>query len=393
MSTAFNVLSMNLEDILRKTREITQMVVLPQASEVDTEARWPEKSLRVLQQEGLAGLVVPVELGGLGQGMYSFVRVCEIIAQACPSTSMCLGMHLVGTAVIAAKATDHQKKKYLEPIAAGHHLTSLALSEPGTGAHFYFPQAQLTQIAEDTLEVNGMKSFVTNGGYADSYVASTVAFEENALPSEFSCVMIDKGAEGLEWGPPWNGLGMRGNSSRNLQFKNLRIPAANLLGEKGDQLWYVFNVVAPYFLTAMAGTYLGIAQAAFDEAKDHLLSRSYSHSGLSLGNIHVMQHKLGMLWAKVERTRRLIYHAAQQGDLGGIDALPAILSAKAEVAQCVTEVVNEAMTLTGGISYRENSRLSIMLRDARAAHVMAPTTDILYTWLGRALLNQPILSD
>jgi len=106
-----------------------------------------------------------------------------------------------------------------------------------------------------------------------------------------------------------------------------------------------------------------------------------------------LQHRLGTLWAYVERTRRLIYHAAIAGDKGDTDAVTLILAAKAEVAHCAVDVVNEAMTLAGGIGYRENSLLGMYLRDARAAHVMSPTTDILYTWLGRALLDQPILSD
>src|SRR5690606_14601667 len=155
----------------------------------------------------------------------------------------------------------------------------------------------------------------------------------------------------------------------------------------------IFHIVAPYFLTAMAGTYLGIAQAAFEEACTHLKNRTYAHSGTSLGEISILQHRLGMLWSKVERTRQLIYSACQEADKGNADAMPAIMASKAEVAVCATEVVNEAMTLTGGIGYRENGTLGRLLRDARAAHVMAPTTDLLYTWIGRTLLDQPIISD
>ena len=74
-------------------------------------------------------------------------------------------------------------------------------------------------------------------------------------------------------------------------------------------------------------------------------------------------------------------------------ARPSQVYKRSVVAQCVEEAVNEAMTLTGGIAYRENSRFGMLLRDARAAHIMSPTTDLLYTWLGRALLDQPILND
>ena len=198
---------------------------------------------------------------------------------------------------------------------------------------------------------------------------------------------------GMQWGPAWEGLGMRGNSSRSLKITNVHLGAKHILGEKGDQLWYVFNVVAPYFLSAMAGTYLGVAARAFHEAKTALSQRVYSHSGSGLAQNSVLQHRLGTLWAKLESARRLIYHSAQLGDSSSPDALCSILASKAEIAGCAVEIVNEAMTLAGGMGYQESSVLGMLLRDARAAHVMSPTTDLLYTWLGRVLLDQPILSD
>jgi alkylation response protein AidB-like acyl-CoA dehydrogenase len=301
-------------------------------------------------------------------------------------------MHCVGAAVVAAKATAEQAERYLEPMARGEHLTTLALSEPGTGAHFYIPQARMEE-AGGGFRVTGTKTFVTSGGHADSCVVSTAGARADAPPGEFSCVIVPADADGVAWGEPWSGLGMRGNSSRTLELRGVEVPRRDLLGQRGDEIWYVFNVIAPYFLIAMAGTYLGVAGAALDEAREHLGSRRYSQSGTTPGQSAVVQHRLGSLWAEVERTRRLVYHAASQGDLDGTDALLALLSAKAEVGDCAVNAVNEAMTLTGGIAYREGGRLSRLLRDARASHVMAPTTDILRTWVGRALLDRPLLSD
>lgn len=384
---------MHLEKILEKFRSIIKETVINEADEVDRQGIWPEKSIRHIQKEGLAGLVVPFESGGLGQGLYGLAKVCELLGEASGSVGLCFGMHSVGSAVIAAKATERQKRDFLVPIAKGEHITTLALSEAGTGAHFYIPQTQLLSVSENEFTINGNKTFITNGGHCDSYVLSTVGVEADAFLDQFSCVILENSASGLDWGPKWEGLGMRGNSSRNLTLKDVLVPSKNLLGEEGDQLWYVFQVVAPYFLTSMAGTYLGIAQAAFEEAKDHLMKRSYTHSGITLSQLPLLQHKLGMIWAKIERTRQLLYHAAREGDSGGESALFSILSAKAEVATCVTEVVNESMTLTSGIAYRDNSTLGRLLRDARAAHIMSPTTDILYTWVGRAIMDHPILGD
>ncbi len=174
---------------------------------------------------------------------------------------------------------------------------------------------------------------------------------------------------------------------------NLKIPASHILGNKGDQIWYVFNVVAPYFLMAMAGTYLGVADAAFSEAQKTVINRSYSHNGTGLAQVSAVQNRLGNMWLKLEASRSLIYHAALMADRGDEGALPFILASKVAAADCAVYLTNEAMTLAGGIGYQQNSFLGMLLRDARAAHVMSPTTDLLTTWIGRVLLDQPLLSE
>lgn len=384
---------MEIHALIKKATEIVQDVLVKEAVIADKEGTWVSESMAALKESRLTALTAPVDCGGHGHGMYGLARVCEELGKGYSSAGLCFGMHCVGTAVIAAKATAWQKATYLEPIAKGLHLTTLALSEPGTGAHFYFPQTSLLPLSDKDFLVNGAKTFVTNGSHADSYVLSTAAASDEASADQFSCIVVDKGTEGMQWGKEWNGLGMRGNSSRMLQVNNARISASQVLGENGDQLWYVFNIVAPYFLTAMAGTYLGIADRALAEAKNTLSKRMYAHNGTSLAQVSLLQHRLGTLWARVERTRQLIYHAALLGDNGDETAVLSLLAAKAEVASCAVDTVNEAMTLAGGIGYEHNSLLGMLLRDARAAHVMAPTTDILYTWIGRALLDQPLLSD
>lgn len=383
-----------LQEVVGAAREIARGVTARASEEVDRLPRWPEESLRALQQAGLGGLVVPGEAGGLGFGLLGLVRVCEELGRVCGSSAICFGMHSVGAAVIAAKATERQKDELLRPIAEGRHLTTLGLSEPGTGAHFYLPQATLKRVSEADFEVSGTKSFITNGGYSDSMVISVVAEDPDAVPGSFSCLVAKTRAPGVEWVErDWGGLGMRGNSARSAELRQVRVPAVNLLGREGDETWYVFNVIAPYFLMAMAGTYLGIAAAGVDEVRTQLGQRLYSHTGGALGEVGILQHRLGTIWAQVERTRQFIYAAATQGDAGDESALPALLSAKAEVADCAVEVLNEAMTLAGGRGYRDNGLLARLLRDARAAHVMSPTTDILRTWTGRALLNLPLLGD
>lgn len=383
----------HLEALLHKAQEIAREVVAPATEAVDRDAHWPEAGIRALQQAGFGGLVVPAAYGGKGHGLLALARVCEVLGQECASTAICFGMHSVGASVISANATPDQQARFLAPICEGRHITTLSLSEAGTGAHFYLPQTSLESLSAERYSLTGTKTFVTNGGHADSYVVSAVAADPDAPVGQFSCIVVPADASGLKWGQPWDGLGMRGNSSRSMELHGVEVPHSNLLGKEGDQIWYIFNVVTPYFLMAMAGTFLGVATTALEEARKHLMRRYHAHTGSSLAQTSVLQHRLGTLWGMLERTRRLTYHAAASFDAGEPDALMAVMAAKVEVADCAVAMVNEAMTLCGGIGYRSGSRLHRLLRDARAAHLMSPTTDILRVWIGRALMGQPLLTD
>jgi isovaleryl-CoA dehydrogenase len=380
-----------LRELVGRTREIAQGVVRARAEIEDQDALWPAPAMGALAEAGLTGLLAPESSGGHGQGMLGLVAASQELARESPSVALCFAMHCVATAVINAKATARQREELLEPIAAGLHLTTLALSEPGTGSHFWIPETRL-EPAAGGFRMTGTKSFVTNGAEVDSYVVSTVA-TGGGVPGqgEFSLVVVDGDTPGMEWQDPWRGLGMRANSSRSVELAGVFVPGHRLLGEQGDQLWYVFEVVAPLFLMAMAGTYIGVAAECVDAARAHLGGRRHTHTGELLGASPVLAHRLGEMWLTLESARQLVTSAAQRADAGDPDALIPVLACKVAAAQAAVDVANEAMTLSGGAAYRDNSKLARMLRDARASHVMAPTTDMLLTWIGRALLKMPLL--
>lgn len=379
--------------VLETVEEVSRTVIAKNTVETDKFARWPEEGIRALQAAGLGGLTVPIEYGGLGHGTETLAKVCEIIGRYCASTSICYGMHCVGSAVIASKVTDFQQENYLSPICEGKHITSLSLSELGSGSHFYLPQTKMIDTNDGNYIIEGEKSFATNGGRADSYVVSAVADHPTQAIGKFNCVIIPGDSEGLNWGPEWTGLGLRGNSSRNLSLNKVRVSESQILGNEGDQIWYIFNIITPYFLTAIAGAYLGLARSAVDEVKAHIANRKFSFNGKTLASSSVIQHQMGSMWAKYARVRALLYCSTQCYDKGLADNQLDLFSAKAEIADTVIEIVNDGMTLCGGSAYRHESSLTRMLRDARAAHIMSPTTDMLRIWTGRSILDQPLLTD
>lgn len=383
-------LSSKLIELRKQVEQLTETEIAPMASRVDEECLWPEHSMKALARAGLLGLHVPTSLGGHGQGLLALSLLTEVIGKACPSSALCFAMHCVGTAVIVSKATPLQQQKYLRPIARGEHITTLALSEAGTGIHLYLPETHLTE-EDGHFIVNGTKQFVTNGGHADSYVVSTAASGTGTEIGDFSCLVLDRDTPGMEWQALWKGFGMRGNSSRALKLNNVRVPKESLLGEEGDHVWYVFEVIVPYFLTAMAATYLGVAQSALEATGQHLKTRKHSYFEEPLANVATLQNLYGEMWLSVVKTRSLIRKAASLADQGDPDALPYLFASKADAGETAVKVTNDAMTLCGGRAYQENSRVAQMLRDARASHVMSPTTDLLRSWIGKSLLGLPLL--
>lgn len=371
--------------------DVAATTLAADAERVDAEAAWPERGLRAIADAGLLGLHVPQRLGGREEGMLALVVLTQTLAEQCPSTALCYGMHCVASAVLAAKSTPHHDERYLRPIATGAHFTTLALSEAGTGAHFYWPQTHLLR-ADDHYIVTGTKQFVTSGGHADSYVVTTTnADPGSGEAGEFSALVLDEGTVGMDWTGDWRGFGMRGNSSRTMRLDGVRVPVAQLLGSEGDEVWYVFEVIAPYFLMAVSGVYLGIASAALEMAVNDVKERSYAHTGQSLSAESAVQHNIAELWLQVRQACEMVRHAASLADVGDPGALPALLGSKIAATTAAIEVANRAMGLGGGRAYRENGRLGRLLRDARAGDVMAPTTDMLKSWLGRSALGLPML--
>jgi isovaleryl-CoA dehydrogenase len=143
-------------------------------------------------------------------------------------------------------------------------------------------------------------------------------------------------------------LGMRANSSRTVRLDNVFVPEQRLLGEQGDQLWYIFEVVAPLFLMAMAGTYIGVAAECVEAARVQLGSRRHSHTGELLGASPLLAHRLGELWLNLESSRQLVTSAARRADAGDPQALVPVLACKVAAARAAVDIANEAMTLAGG---------------------------------------------
>jgi len=264
-------------EALAKVRSVCSEFVAPLAAETDRERTFPRRQLEALGKAGLLGLNVSPEHGGLGLGFLGMARVVEEIAASCASTAMVYVMHLSGLSVISARPTPSRVEEFLRPAAAGRHLSTLAFSERGSGAHFYAP-VSVPERQNGGFLLNAEKSFVTSAGEADSYVVSSLQSSPRT-PLDSSLYVVRKSAAGLTVSGRWEGLGLRGNASAPMSLERVKIPATDLIGEEGDGLNLMMKHCVPAFHVGISAVNLGIARTALQGAIAHASSRKAPQGG------------------------------------------------------------------------------------------------------------------
>lgn len=376
------------QDLLVENEKLAQELLAPRADEIDRTRSFPRQNIRELGRSGLLGLVVPVEYGGAGGGIPEMAQALERMAQACASTAMVMLMHYCGTAVISAQGNSTLKQSLFPAIARGEHLTTLAFSEAGSGGHFYMPVSEVSR--NGGLHLTAHKTFVTSAGEADSYVVSTRKAGASG-PTELDLYLIPKGAKGFEVGKPFEGLGLAGNASAPMELENVEVRAEERLGSEGSGFQTMMEVVLPHFQVGVAAVSLGIATAAFQAALTHVASRKYEHTGgTALAAIPRVQFLAAEMALELRSAQAYLGETVRRVGAAHPEAMLDVLGIKARAAGAALAITSRAMTLGGGAAYGRRGGLERMFRDAQAASVMAPATDVLKEFLGKACLGVPL---
>jgi alkylation response protein AidB-like acyl-CoA dehydrogenase len=357
--------------------------IAPQAAALDHERRFPSAGLEALAAAGGLGIVVPEENGGAGGGLADLAEACEAVGKACASTGMVYLMHAVTSATVAGGGGE-RAGDYLDGLASGRIVGTLAFSERGTGAHFYAPELEAVQ-SNGGVKISGRKSFVTSGGHADLYLVLVQSSGDDGL----DCFAVERDADGVRFDGTWQGLGMAGNSSVAMELDDVGVDAAALIGAPGDGGNLVFSVVAPFFLVGLAAVNIGIAAGALETTVDHAANRRYG-DGTAVAEVQSIQHQIADMDIAVRRARLLVQEAARLGDAGDEGALVPIMEAKVSATDTAAEVTQRALEVCGGQGYTPALPIERSLRDARAGAVMAPTNGVLRNWIGKALTGQPV---
>lgn len=361
---------------------IISETVAPAAEEIDRTGAFPREALKALGDAGLLGLVSSTEVGGLGESQRAAALVVERLATVCASTAMVVCMHYAGAAVIEA----HGSQTVREAIARGQHVTTLAFSEKGSRSHFWAPTSTAIE-ADSGVRLDAQKSWVTSAGQVDSYVWSSRPL---AAEGQSSIWLVPAGTPGLTIPFQFDGLGLRGNSSSPVTAQGVTIPSGHMLGADGDGFNIMMGIVLPYFQLMSAGFSVGTMEAATTNAARHVSSAKLEHLSQSLSDLPTVRAYLARMRIKTDLCRALLLDALSALEGGREDAMLRILEVKAAAGEASTEVTDLAMRVCGGAAFRKELGVERNFRDARAATVMAPTTDVLYDFIGKAVCGIPL---
>ncbi len=367
---------------LAALEQVIADVVAPAAVDIDQNGTFPKAALDALGAAGLLGLISAKEVGGQGYGHRAATEVIERLAQECGSTAMVVCMHYAGTAVIEA----YGPRDVREAIAAGQHVTTLAFSEAGSRSHFWAPVS--SAVAENGhVLIDAYKSWATSAGQVDSYVWSS---RPMAVEGTSTIWLVPGHADGLQIKTPFSGLGLRGNYSSPVTATGVTIPNTAMLGPDGGGFDVMMGVVLPYFQLMNAAASIGTMEAATTKAAAHVGGAKLQHLGQSLADLPTIRAYIARMRIKTDMVRALLLDTLTALESGRADTMLRVLEVKAAAGETATEVTDLAMRVCGGAAFRKEVGVERHFRDARAATVMAPTTDVLYDFIGKAVCGMPL---
>jgi alkylation response protein AidB-like acyl-CoA dehydrogenase len=365
--------------------EIVRDVVAPSAEEMDRSRIFPRDAIKALAGAGLLGLLSATEVGGRGGSMRDATEVIERLATACGSTAMVVLMHYAAVPTIEA----YGPRPLRESVAGGRHLLTVALSERGSRSQFWAPLSTARREG-DRIRLDAAKSWVTSAGEADGYLWSSLPVEAEGPMTLWH---VAAGSEGLKAAGAFDGLGLRGNASMPMSAERLMVQEADRLGEDGKGLDIALGQVLPVFQVMSAAVAIGLMEAATTAAAAHLGEARYEHLDRTLGQNPVPRMDLARMRLATDRERALLSDTLTALETQRPDAMLRVLESKASAAETALQVTDLAMKICGGSAFRKELGVERRFRDARAARVMAPTTDALLDFMGRSLLGQPLLDE
>ena len=357
-------------ELVRSTvREFAQERVAPVAEQLDRESRFPAELVGAMAELGLMGMTIPEEYGGAGTDTVAYAIAVEELTRVDSSVAITMAAHhSLGTLPIFLFGNEEQKRQWLPDLASGKKLAAFGLTEPGAGSDAGATRTT-AELRDGEWVVDGSKMFITNAG---TDISACVTITAVTGEGEISNLIVPNGAPGYEISPPMEKLGWRASDTRELSFKDTRVPEDNLLGPRGDGFKQFLEILDGGRIS-VAAMGVGLAQGAYDLAFEY--AREREQFGKPIAQFQAVQFKLADMATEIEAGRNLVYKAAWLKDQDRPFAKEAAM-AKLFTGELAHRVANESLQIHGGYGFMEESPISRLYRDQKILEIGEGTNEV-----------------
>jgi alkylation response protein AidB-like acyl-CoA dehydrogenase len=368
--------------IQEMAQRFTADAITPHAAEWDEKHVFPRDVVKAAAELGFGAIYVSEESGGIGLGRLEAALIMEAMAYGCPSTSAFISIHNMASWMIDRFGSPELKARYLPDMVTCATLGSYCLTEPGSGSDAAALKTKAVRDGDHYI-VSGSKAFISGGGENELYVTMVRTGVDG--PKGISCLVIEKDMPGVSFGANERKLGWRSQPTAQVNFDNVRVPVANLVGAEGEG-----------FRIAMAGLdggrinigacSLGGAQRCLDEALTYTKERR--QFGQRIVDFQATQFTLADMETELQAARALLYMAAAKVTAGAPDRTKFAAMAKRLATDTGSAVVDRALQLHGGYGYLQDYPIERFFRDLRVHRILEGTNEIMRVIIAREMTRQ-----
>lgn len=365
--------------LLRKTVEdFAQKELLPFAHEFDEKEEWNESAFRKMADLGLLGITVSEEFGGAGLGAVESTLVMEVLGEACASSALSYLAHSILTVNnLYLNGSPEQKSKYLPRLVAGEWVGAMAMTEPGAGSDALGMTTKAEKKGSKYI-LNGSKTYITNGSYADCLLVYARTGEKK---KDISTFIVEKSFPGYSVSKKLKKMGMKASPTAELSFDNCEVPEENRIGPENSSVAHMMNNLNLERVT-ISGISLGIAQACLKAAVKYASERH--QFGKPINQFQMIQERLAEMRTQLSAGRALVYLAAKAYDRGQRE-MSLGAQCKLFTAQMATRAGLEAIQILGGYGYMREYPVERFMRDAKLMEIGAGTNEVMRLIIARDL--------
>ena len=376
--------------VLDRTNAIMREHIYPAEAEYSEDHGLPEARMRELQavvkREGLWAPHLPKEAGGLGMGVVTLGLMNEILGRS-PIAPRAFGTNAPDTGnqeILWMFGTPEQKEKYLTPSVAGEIYSAFAMTEPEYSGSDPVEMGTTAVLDGDEWVINGHKWFATSGSRAAFLIVMCVTEPERAPHERASMIIVEKGTPGMTIVRDVPVMGDHFGAHSEIRFENCRVPAANLLGQRGAGFLLAQARLGPGRITHCM-RWIGVMTRSFELMLDYAGKRVTR--GKKLAEFDTIQSFIADSWADIQTSRLLTLHAAWRMDQGD-QARTEISLIKFHGANALQRVIDRAIQVHGALGFSKDTPLEGFYREARAARIYDGADEVHRQVVAKRLLKE-----